>query len=241
MLMRLCQSCTLLFEQLAKHSISLCWLLIVLGNFVANNQTTDTLTISPGVEIRFDGNYRFDVFGSLIAVGTITDSITFTRNASTNWMSLNFSNSANDSSKVKYCIIEYGTESGYDPYRGVINCNNSSPTISNNTIQYNDNKGIYIDGSSAQPSIFGNIFQFNSNYSVYGNNSAAPEITSNIFGFDWYNQETLFLRNCFCLLFVIWNQFSYWMLADQKSISCTEMSKQFGEKNFVFKSIKITI
>ena len=158
---------------------------IVTNNLVL--QPTDTLTINAGVEIRFDGNYRFDVFGSLFAIGTVTDSITFTRNESTNWMSLNFADSANDSSKVKYCIIEYGTESGYDPYRGVINCNNSSPTISNNTIQYNDDKGIYIDGSSAQPSIFGNTFQFNSNYSVYVNNNAAPEITSNIFDGNYNN------------------------------------------------------
>ena len=102
---------------------------IAINNLVL--QPADELTIEPGVEIRFDGNFRFDVFGYLLAVGTEADSITFTRNGDTNWMSINFAQDTNDDSKLQYCIIEHGSESGYDPYWGVVNCNNSSPTISN--------------------------------------------------------------------------------------------------------------
>jgi hypothetical protein len=51
---------------------------IVTNNLVL--QPTDTLTINPGVEIRFDGNYRFDIFGTFLAVGTESDSNTFMKN-----------------------------------------------------------------------------------------------------------------------------------------------------------------
>ena len=40
---------------------------------VTNNlilQPADTLIIDPGVEVKFDGNYRFDIFGTLFAIGT---------------------------------------------------------------------------------------------------------------------------------------------------------------------------
>ncbi len=151
--------------------------------YIATNnlvlQPADTLIINPGVEVKFDGNYRFDIFGTLFAIGTDSNMITFTRNGSTNWMSINFSDASNDTSTLQYCIIEYGSESGYDPYRGVINCNDSSPTISNNIIQYNDDKGIYIYGSSAQPLISGNTFQYNSSYCINVENYAQPTISGN--------------------------------------------------------------
>ena len=104
---------------------------IVTNNLVL--QPTDTLTINAGVEIRFDGNYRFDIFGTFLAVGTEADSITFTRNGSTNWMSLNFADDADDNSQMQYCIVEYGSESGYDPYWGVVNFNLSSPRNQTNS------------------------------------------------------------------------------------------------------------
>ena len=44
---------------------------------VASN---DTLTIAPGATIKFDGNYSFQVRGSLFANGTETDSIIFEPN-----------------------------------------------------------------------------------------------------------------------------------------------------------------
>ena len=115
---------------------------IVTNNLVL--QPLDTLTINAGVEIRFDGNYRFDIFGTFLAVGTEADSITFTRNSSTNWMSLNFADDADDNSQMQYCIVEYGSESGYDPYWGVINLNASSPTISNCRISDCSGDGIYL-------------------------------------------------------------------------------------------------
>ena len=59
---------------------------IVTGNLLLLPE--DTLTIDPGVEVRFDGNYKFDVFGTLFAVGTEGDSISFVSNAGGTWMSM---------------------------------------------------------------------------------------------------------------------------------------------------------
>ena len=76
---------------------------IVTNNLII--QSDDSLIIDPGVEIKFDGNFRFDIFGYLESVGTETDSIIFTKNGDDYWMSLNFADSANDSSKIQYSII----------------------------------------------------------------------------------------------------------------------------------------
>ena len=40
-----------------------------------------TLTIDPGVVVKFDGNYALQIYGELIAQGTSSDPITFTSNA----------------------------------------------------------------------------------------------------------------------------------------------------------------
>jgi hypothetical protein len=42
-----------------------------------------TLTIDPGVVVKFDNNKRLDIRGYLVAQGTVTDSITFTSNSGT--------------------------------------------------------------------------------------------------------------------------------------------------------------
>ena len=161
---------------------------IVTNNLVL--QPADTLIIDPGVEVRFDGNYRFDIFGTLFAIGTESNMVTFTNNGGTNWMSINFSDTSNDSSKLQYCIITDGSESGYDPYRGVINCNESSPTISHNTIKNNDDKGVFVYGSSAAPIIKNNLFQYNSSHVISVDNYAEPTIDGNII----WNNKVIYLE-----------------------------------------------
>ena len=48
---------------------------VVTGDLYVNNG--QTLTIEPGVEVRFYGDYFFYVYGSFIAEGTEEDSIYF--------------------------------------------------------------------------------------------------------------------------------------------------------------------
>ena len=47
-----------------------------------------TLTVEPGVEIRFEANKKLVVYGTLLAQGTPTQPITFTRNGTEKWFSL---------------------------------------------------------------------------------------------------------------------------------------------------------
>jgi|GEM_PF-1936825 len=99
-----------------------------------------TLTIEPGVEVIFQGHYRFIINGIINAVGTPTDSIRFTAAIpDTGWRGLRFMTSA-DTSRLAYCIIEYGKATGggvYDKRGGGIYCNNSLPEISHCSIRNN--------------------------------------------------------------------------------------------------------
>ncbi|MBL7074542.1 right-handed parallel beta-helix repeat-containing protein [candidate division KSB1 bacterium] len=127
----------------------------VYGNIFVNPGVT--LTILPNTTIKFDGYYRLNVQGKLIAEGTLTNPITFCKIPSTqNWFGIMFEDSSNDSSVVKYCNIK-------DAYRGV-SCIYASPTISNNTIS-NVTYGIYVSYSSA--TLSNNIINQNNSYGIY--------------------------------------------------------------------------
>ncbi len=51
------------------------------------------LIIDPGVQLLFDGNYKIDVYGSLIANGTENEQVTITREGSNTWKGIRFHNS----------------------------------------------------------------------------------------------------------------------------------------------------
>ncbi|RJP74670.1 MAG: T9SS C-terminal target domain-containing protein [Candidatus Zixiibacteriota bacterium] len=92
--------------------VSGCWSLdgspyIVQGEVIV--APGDTLTIAPGVQVRFTGNYKFRVQGRLVAQGTQTDSILFTRHYPTEesrWRGLRFEQ-ADSTSILEYCRIEW--------------------------------------------------------------------------------------------------------------------------------------
>ena len=148
-----------------------------------------TLIIQPGCYIDFQGHYKFivDTSATLIAVGTPTDSIIFTvSDTSTGWHGIRFL-SANNSSQLSYCRIEYGKAVGSDEDRngGAVYCNNSNPILSNNIISNNSatyGGGIYCDQSS--PAISNNTISNNSsgNYGSGGGIScrqSSPTISGN--------------------------------------------------------------
>ena len=101
-----------------------------------------SLFIHEGVEVIFQGHYKFIVEGTLEAVGTVQDSILFTpADTSVGWHSIRFLNS-NDACLLDFCILEYGKAEGGiedpDACGGAIFCDNgSSPTITNCTIRNN--------------------------------------------------------------------------------------------------------
>jgi|AntAceMinimDraft_16_1070373.scaffolds.fasta_scaffold04606_3 photosystem II stability/assembly factor-like uncharacterized protein len=129
------------------------------------------LIIQPGVTVNFQGAYKLNVQGQLLAIGTITDTITFTSADTTAGIrGIRFDNTpvTNDTSKIIYCKLQYGTSdyalffnnfskaiiskcnishcSGYNLSGGVgIYCYNSSPIMSYNLISHNSSTGIWGD------------------------------------------------------------------------------------------------
>ena len=103
-----------------------------------------TLTIEPGVEVRFNkdatnarlsiGSSGTGTTGKLIAQGTETQKIIFTSNEASpqsgDWYSINFNSNASDDSIIENAIIEYGGVGG------IIDISSSNPTIRNCIIRY---------------------------------------------------------------------------------------------------------
>ena len=116
-----------------------------------------TLTIEPGVLVEFQGHYKLNVQGKLLAVGTQTDTIVFTINDTTgfhnphipdgSWYGIRFIDTSptNDTSKIIYCKLEYGKSigSGFDSHGGAI-CVNffDKLVIANSLITNNIASGI---------------------------------------------------------------------------------------------------
>ncbi len=64
-----------------------------------------SLYIQPGTEFVFAGDYDFDVYGHLYAVGTETDSIIFRAGSVEGWNGIDINSLATDSTILKYCCI----------------------------------------------------------------------------------------------------------------------------------------
>ena len=109
----------------------------------------DSLIIEPGVVFEFDGDYTFNINGYLNAVGTESDSIKFMTNAGVSyWKGIDFNDSADDYSRLEYCLITGGYASGssLENNGGGIECNHSSPAIHHCTIIGNTAFGAYSKG-----------------------------------------------------------------------------------------------
>ncbi len=125
----------------------------VVGSVTINDSVT--LTINPGTVIEFQGKYKINVQGRILAIGTESDTITFiAKDPSNGWNGIRFNETSttNDSSKFAYCNLKY---SRYNGWRGgglfqIINF--SKIMISNCLINNNSSEGnggaIFCDYSS---------------------------------------------------------------------------------------------
>jgi hypothetical protein len=122
---------------------------IVVGNVLVPDG--QTLTIEPGVEIKFDLGKIFQVNGTLIAQGAFGNRIKFTANDSApqpgDWGEIYFMRSEN--SNLRNCIIEYAG-AGATP-NTAINLFFSDVSIQNTTIKQTLGSGLNI--SESAPSI----------------------------------------------------------------------------------------
>ncbi len=135
---------------------------VVTGNVTIQNG--DTLTIDPGVEVKFNSQKKMTVTGTLIAEGTSGSRITFTSNQSPpavgNWDRITFTGDG-AISVLAYVIIEYAGRA--------IDLNTGSPSIQHSEIR-NNNFGIYLQGALSNypaPTIAYNSIHENSTNNVY--------------------------------------------------------------------------
>ncbi len=154
---------------------------------------TATLTIEPGVEVRFKpgtglyigyrgGVYNHPYYGALSAQGTETAPITFTSDAATptpgDWKGIYFRDQTNDAlTLLEHCHVEYGGAS----HNADIYLNNAGPALRYNTIRNSSHSGIYVTGTQSNgAAIRCNNLKENL-YGVYTVNNANPLIVNNNF------------------------------------------------------------
>jgi parallel beta-helix repeat protein len=112
-----------------------------------------TLTIEPGVKVKFKGNYFIYVDGTLKAIGTPAENIIFTTDIPY-WGNIYFRDSSTDATfdtgrnyadgcTLQYCVVEYAQ--GPD---GAIKTRNASPFINFCTVQYNKCRAIEYNGKT---------------------------------------------------------------------------------------------
>lgn len=146
-----------------------------------------TLTIEPGVEVKFNAGRFLQVNGTLVARGTAVQPIVFTSNEPTpqpgDWNGIVFADSSIDASfnsvgnyisgsVLQYCTVEYATrvEAGnFDSTYAAIDAQNAAPFIDHCTIQNNAATGIIIAGTpSRQARVTNNVVSNNSSENVGG-------------------------------------------------------------------------
>jgi hypothetical protein len=149
----------------------------------------ESLRIEPGVQVLFQGPYKLTVMrhASLIAEGTLEDSIIFTAvQPETGWQGLHF-HAASDASSLSFCSLMYGKANGNgeDANGGAVYCDSTDLRLSHCRIEScsaTSGGGFYAENSS--PMITGNAFQNNTAVSggaVYMHQSD-PLISGNEFG-----------------------------------------------------------
>jgi hypothetical protein len=148
----------------------------VAGNI--NVPSGRTLTIEPGVEIRFSGNYKINIYGKLIASGTPAQNIVFTSGKSApaagDWEGIFIYGS--EISKIEHAILEYGGSE--ENSKAIVNVENLGKLqIYNCVVRYSDRGGIYVQ-FGAQAWIKDNYVSDMSRGILCNANSTA-EITSN--------------------------------------------------------------
>ncbi|MGA1823424.1 MAG: right-handed parallel beta-helix repeat-containing protein [bacterium] len=159
--------------------------LIILGTISVYGDTTNpvTLTIEPGVELRFNQGLGLYIGagthkGALIALGTEAEPIIFTANTESPvpgyWSNIYFYDGTVDEiSIMDHCIVAWagGGLSGYG-----IGLNSASPTIQNCIIGATAGYGIQCTNSS--PWIVKNDIFYNTKGGIYCNNSSFPNIVN---------------------------------------------------------------
>jgi parallel beta-helix repeat protein len=166
------------------------WTLVDSPFVVSQNVTVNqgaTLTIEPGVEVKFGGDFSLIAKGRLIANGTQNSMITFTSNkyqpSPGDWGTIELSGTQH--SLLAYCAVQYATngittENGNvevknsvvsSSYQYGISVTNSTDLIQADEIANNSASGVYVSGNN-QVTIQNNTIRSNADgILLYGTNS----------------------------------------------------------------------
>ncbi len=128
--------------------------------------TSQTLTIQPGVEVQMGGGASWVIDGTLIAEGTATSRIRFTRDTTgQSWNYLFFRGGSRGS--MKYCDIEYGGRYGYpDGYPSLQLENSSDIVIDQCAIRYSGGDGLMGSIQSGTIAITNSTISDNGGYGI---------------------------------------------------------------------------
>ena len=158
----------------------------------------ESLIIEPGSVVEFQGHYKFNVQGQILATGTQQDSIFFiAADPSEGWHGLRFidTSSDNDSSMIKYCSIKHGKGIGddeFDSFGGALFIKNFDKLeISHSTISENSAvMGAGINCYNSSPLIDNNLISNNfaleiepgsgSGSGIFASYNSSPIISNNV-------------------------------------------------------------
>ena len=142
----------------------------------------ETLTIAAGNTIKFNGLYRFLVYGGLIANGTSADHITFTSNQATpspgDWYFINVY-APDFPCDFNYCDVSYGGAlwGGNDHYGNILlDFSGNYFDITNCTIEHSASNGAYIK-RNCNSQITSSTIQDNADSGIY---SYPPSYINNL-------------------------------------------------------------
>ncbi len=155
-----------------------------------------TLTLEPGVEVRFGGDFSLTVEGRLSVSGEENNPTTFTSNKDQpkagDWGTIKFNKT--ESSTLAYCIVQYAKnaitiedssvriekcEISTNSLNGILIAN-SIAEVKNNEIANNFESGIYVTGDN-RVTIQNNTISSNTNdILLTGNSTTGVSITENI-------------------------------------------------------------
>ena len=146
-----------------------------------------TLTIEPGVVVRFNSSRSLTIGGTsgdpgaLVARGEEENPIVFTSNQASpapgDWYYIQFSNTSDDATTVmEHCVVEYGGSSS-----GSVYLYNASPRIQQTAIRNSSTSGIYASGDGCSyAAIHCNTFSQN-DIGVSWTGNSPPEMHLNNF------------------------------------------------------------
>lgn len=173
------------------------WTLTDSPYLISKNVTVQTdakLTIEPGVEVKFGGNFSLIVEGSLNAVGEENNPIEFTSSknepAAGDWPTMEFKSAT--SSTLTFCVLEYAvngitvvnssveirnSEIRFNSKNGIVAAN-GVVNIQNSRVNANFQDGISIDSSVLEAS--NNMVSDNTGSGIYVTGTSQAEIHDNV-------------------------------------------------------------